>query len=137
MRSLFFEDFSNVCGRAMREGEMKIGSIVVLMSADDKEGRNGVERDIMQLWCMMDIFTLLIHMYNITNWIVGIKLVICGKRRVQISKYGIVCVGEHVEEADGRFQGNEVYGCVIGWCYLAAHHCSTVKRLRTNFSGAK
>ena len=37
------------------------------------EGKNSVEQDIMQVQCLMDVFTLRIHMYNIIDGIVGIK----------------------------------------------------------------
>ena len=31
-----------------------------------------------------------------------------------------------VEEAEGGSQGNEVYGCVSGWYYIAPHHFANV-----------
>ena len=82
----------------------------------------------MQVLCMIDMFTLRIHMYNIIDRIVGIKFCIFCKRRVpisiilrSISKYGIVPWGG-VGEVKGGSQRNEVYGCVMGLCYLALHH---------------
>ena len=37
------------------------------------ECENSIKGDIMQVKCVMDIFTLFIHMYNIIDGIVGIK----------------------------------------------------------------
>ena len=49
---------------------MEVGILIMLV-----RGRgNSVELDITQVQCVMNVFTLRIHMYNIINGIVGIKL---------------------------------------------------------------
>ena len=76
---------------------MMAGILIVLLSPGERGGKNCVEWDIMQMQCVMDIFTLCIHMYNIIDGIVGINFSIFCKRRVpiliifrSITKYGIV-----------------------------------------------
>ena len=51
---------------------MEVVILSVLLSAGEGKGKNSVERDIMQVQCVMDIFTLRIDMYNIINETVGI-----------------------------------------------------------------
>ena len=82
---------------------------------------------------MMGIFTFRIHMYNIINGIVEIKFMIFSvKEGYQFQSFfdalqSMVLCGEGgVEEAEGGSPGNEVYGCVGGWYYLAPHHFANV-----------
>ena len=62
-----------------------------------------------------DIFTLRIHMYNIINGTVRIKIRIPNSIILRLIEwYGIVLWGR-VEEGIRRYQEDEVYGCVIAW----------------------
>ena len=43
------------------KGKMELWILIVLLSAGEGKGESSVKRDIMQVQCVMDIFTLRIH----------------------------------------------------------------------------
>ena len=95
---------------------MEVRHPIMLLSASEGEGRNSDEQDIMQVWCMVNIFTLRIHKYNIINGIVGIRFsTFCVKEGYQFPSFieellsMILCGGgRKFIRLRGDSQGNDV-----------------------------